>query len=92
MLLKLFWLNSLDAPVDLPVVQQALQDLAPYFKGIQNSFGKGFNNFYIVALILAMILVLLWASNTFIKRKTVQAPVTKKPRGNSTVLFNKMLS
>lgn len=85
------WLNNLDAPMNLPVAQQVMQDLAPYFKGIQNSFGQGFSGFYIVALVLALVLGLLWAINTLMKHKTDHKPVKKKPRNNSTLLFNHML-
>ena len=90
MLHPLFWLNRMDVPITLPNVQQVLSDLSPYFKDIQNSFGKSSIPFYYGALVLLAIMGIALAANAIFKYRT-RRQTANLSRHHSDELFNTIL-
>ena len=85
-----FWQNNIDTLNNLPAVQEALQDLAPYFKGIQTSFGDSYAQFYYLIPILIAMIGLLWLVNTLVKHKPLAStPTTSSDPGDD--LFQSLL-
>lgn len=90
MLQDLFWQNNIDTPNNFSSVQQAMLDLAPYFKGVQNSFSNSYTQFYYWMMGLVAIIVLIVIINTLVKHKpATSTPATSNNSGND--LYNSLL-
>ena len=90
MLLNPLWQNNIDMPKNFPSVQQALLDLAPYLKDVQNSFSNSYTQFYYWMMGLAAIIILVLLVNTLVKHKpATSTPVTSKDSGDD--LYHSLL-
>ena len=86
----LLWLNRIDIPIALPNVQQALNDLSPYFKGIQNSFGESFAQLYSWILVLLSVIGIALVANAIYKYKSSRH-VESKSSHQGDDLFKSLL-